>query len=47
MRKRAEFERIQRSGERVQTERFVLIVARQADANAPARLGITDRKSVV
>jgi ribonuclease P protein component len=46
VRKRAEFERIQRSGERVHTERFVLIVARQADAGAPARLGITASRKI-
>jgi ribonuclease P protein component len=45
VRKRAEFERIQKGGERVHTEHFVLIVARQ-DADGPARLGITASRTI-
>jgi ribonuclease P protein component len=45
VRKRAEFERIQKSGERVHTEHFVLILARQAEAG-PARLGITASRKI-
>lgn len=46
MRKRAEFERIQRGGERIHTEHFVLIVAAQPEANALARLGITASRKI-
>ena len=46
MRKRAEFERIQRGGERVNTERFVLILAAGESASAPARLGITASRKI-
>lgn len=46
MRKRAEFARIQANGERVNTERFVLILARQLDAPARARLGITASRRI-
>lgn len=46
VRKRAEFERIQRGGERVQTARFVLIFARNPEPGAPARLGITASRKI-
>jgi ribonuclease P protein component len=46
VRKRAEFERIQRAGERVHTAHFVLIVARQQDLAGPARLGITASRKI-
>ena len=46
VRKRAEFERIQRGGERVNTRRFVLILARQPDAPQPTRLGVTASRKV-
>jgi ribonuclease P protein component len=46
VRKRPEFERIQRGGERVQTARFVLIFARNPEAAAPARLGITASRKI-
>lgn len=46
VRKRAEFERIQRGGERVQTARFVLILARNAETSAPTRLGITASRKI-
>ncbi len=45
MRKRAEFERIQKGGERVHTAHFVLILARQAEPG-PARLGITASRKI-
>jgi ribonuclease P protein component len=45
VRKRAEFERIQKGGERVHTEHFVLILARQ-DGDGPARLGITASRKI-
>jgi ribonuclease P protein component len=46
VRKRAEFERIQKTGERVHTEHFVLIVAPQPEANGPTRLGITASRKI-
>ena len=46
MRKRAEFERIQRGGARVQTARFVLILARNVDGDGPTRLGVTASRKV-
>lgn len=46
VRKRAEFERIQRGGERVQTARFVLILARSPASDGPTRLGITASRKV-
>jgi len=46
VRKRAEFERIQRNGERVQTARFVLIFARNVEGDAPARLGVTASRKI-
>jgi ribonuclease P protein component len=46
VRKRAEFERIQRGGERVQTARFVLILSRNPADTAPARLGITASRKI-
>jgi len=45
VRKRAEFERIQGTGVRVDTRRFVLILAAQA-APGPARLGITASRRI-
>jgi ribonuclease P protein component len=45
IRKRAEFVRIQGTGERVNTERFVLILARQDLAGDP-RLGITASRRI-
>ena len=45
MRKRAEFERIQGSGERVDTRHFVLILAAQPEAARP-RLGITASRKI-
>jgi ribonuclease P protein component len=45
VRKRAEFERIQGSGERVDTRHFVLILAAQPDAGQP-RLGITASRKI-
>jgi ribonuclease P protein component len=46
VRKRAEFEHIQRSGSRVNTERFVLIFSAQSDALAATRLGITASRRI-
>jgi ribonuclease P protein component len=46
VRKRAEFERIQSAGSRVNTDAFVLIVAAQADVRALPRLGITASRRV-
>ena len=46
VRKRSEFERIQSSGSRVNTERFVLIMARQSDVSGVARLGITASRRI-
>jgi ribonuclease P protein component len=46
VRKRSEFERIQSTGSRVNTERFVLILARQTDAHGVARLGITASRRI-
>jgi ribonuclease P protein component len=46
VRKRAEFERIQREGERVNTRRFVLILSRQLEATLPSRLGVTASRRV-
>jgi ribonuclease P protein component len=45
VRKRAEFERIQRGGERVNTRRFVLILARQP-GDAACRLGVTASRKI-
>lgn len=45
VRKRAEFEHIQRSGARVNTERFVLILSAQSEP-AAARLGITASRRI-
>jgi len=46
VRKRSEFERIQSSGSRVNTDRFVLILARGTDAPPRARLGITASRRI-
>jgi ribonuclease P protein component len=46
VRKRAEFERIQREGERVNTRRFVLILSRQLEGTFPSRLGVTASRRV-
>jgi len=46
VRKRAEFERIQRDGERVNTRRFVLILSRQLAGSLPSRLGVTASRRV-
>lgn len=46
VRKHPEFQEIQRSGRRVSTKNFVLIVARGGDPKAPSRLGITASKKV-
>lgn len=46
VRKRAEFERIQREGERVNTRRFVLILSRQLEGARPSRLGVTASRKV-
>lgn len=46
VRKHAEFQVIQRTGRRVTTPHFVLIVARAASPDAPSRLGITASKKV-
>ncbi len=46
MRKRAEFQRIQGSGARVNTERFVLIIAPQLTTPGPTRLGITASRHI-
>jgi ribonuclease P protein component len=46
VRKRAEFERIQGTGVRVNTERFVLILALQAEPLGVARLGITASRRI-
>jgi ribonuclease P protein component len=46
VRKRAEFDRIQRGGERVNTRRFVLIVARQEAGEAACRLGVTASRKI-
>lgn len=46
VRKRAEFERIQRDGERVNTRRFVLILSRQLEGTHPSRLGVTASRRV-
>ena len=46
VRKRAEFERIQRSGARVNTEHFVLILSAQTEPFAAARLGITASRRI-
>lgn len=46
VRKRAEFERIQTTGARVSTERFVLIFAAQSEPTAAARLGITASRRI-
>jgi len=45
VRKRAEFERIQKGGARVSTRTFVLIVAARPD-RGPARLGITASRKI-
>lgn len=45
MRKRAEFERIQSQGERVDTRHFVLILARQL-TTSQVRLGITASRKI-
>ncbi len=45
VRKRAEFDRIQKGGARVTTRSFVLIVAGREDAG-PARLGITASRKI-
>ena len=45
VRKRAEFERIQKGGARVTTRSFVLIVAGRPD-EGPARLGITASRKI-
>ena len=46
VRKRSEFERIQSSGSRVNTDRFVLVFARQASEPGPTRLGITASRRI-
>jgi ribonuclease P protein component len=46
VRKRAEFERIQRTGERINTRRFVLILSRQPGGSQPSRLGVTASRKV-
>ena len=46
VRKRAEFERIQTTGARVSTERFVLIFAAQSVPTGSARLGITASRRI-
>jgi ribonuclease P protein component len=46
VRKRAEFDRIQRGGERVNTRRFVLILARQESGDAACRLGVTASRKI-
>jgi len=46
VRKRAEFQRIQSSGVRVNTERFVLILAAQTESFGAARLGITASRRI-
>ena len=46
VRKRAEFERIQRDGERINTRRFVLILSRQLEGSHPSRLGVTASRRV-
>ena len=46
VRKRAEFQRIQSSGARVNTERFVLILAAQSEPFGAARLGITASRRI-
>jgi ribonuclease P protein component len=45
VRKRAEFERIQKGGARVSTQSFVLIIAGRLD-RGPARLGITASRKI-
>jgi ribonuclease P protein component len=45
VRKRAEFDRIQKGGARVSTRSFVLIVSGRAD-RGPARLGITASRKI-
>jgi ribonuclease P protein component len=45
VRKRAEFERIQKGGARVSTRTFVLIVAARSD-RGPTRLGITASRKI-
>jgi ribonuclease P protein component len=45
VRKRAEFERIQKGGARVMTRSFVLVIAARAD-RGPARLGITASRKI-
>jgi ribonuclease P protein component len=45
VRKRAEFDRIQKGGARVSTRSFVLIVAARPDRD-PARLGITASRKI-
>jgi ribonuclease P protein component len=45
VRKRAEFERIQKGGARVTTRTFILVVAGRSDRN-PARLGITASRKI-
>lgn len=45
VRKRAEFERIQKGGARVSTQSFILIVAGRPDRR-PARLGITASRKI-
>jgi ribonuclease P protein component len=45
VRKRAEFDRIQKGGARVPTRSFVLIVAARSD-RGPARLGITASRKI-
>jgi ribonuclease P protein component len=46
VRKRSEFEHIQRSGSRVNTERFVLILCAQSEPSAATRLGITASRRI-
>ena len=45
VRKRADFDRIQRGGERVNTRRFVLILALQPEGRA-CRLGVTASRKI-
>jgi len=45
VRKRAEFERIQKGGARVSTRSFVLIIAARSD-RGPTRLGITASRKI-
>ena len=46
VRKRPEFQAIQRIGRRISTKHFVLIIAPSPSADAPPRLGITASKKV-